>query len=62
VPEGHAFLASLAVQGVHLEQLPAYAPELNSDGGVWNYLQRVELKNVICQHLGQLSYELGKAI
>ena len=57
-----AFLASPAGQGVHLEQLPPYAPELNPDEGVWNYLKRVELKNVICQHLGQLSYELGKAI
>jgi transposase len=57
-----AFLASPAGQEVHLEQLPAYAPELNPDEGVWNYLKRVELKNVICQHLGQLSYELGKAI
>jgi transposase len=57
-----AFLASPAGQGVHLEQLPAYAPELNPDEGVWNYLKRVELKNVVCQHLGQLSYELGKAI
>ncbi len=57
-----AFLASPAGQGVHLEQLPAYAPELNPHEGVWNYLKRVELKNVVCQHLGQLSYELGKAI
>ncbi len=57
-----AFLASPAGQGVYLEQLPAYAPELNPDEGVWNYLKRVELKNVVCQHLGQLSYELGKAI
>ena len=60
--EVKAFLASPAGQGVHLEQLPPYAPELNPDEGVWNYLKRVELKNVICQHLGQLSYELGKAI
>jgi transposase len=57
-----AFLSSPAGREVHLEQLPAYAPELNPDEGVWNYLKRVELKNVICQHLGQLSYELGKAI
>jgi transposase len=57
-----AFLASPAGPGVPLEQLPAYAPELNPDEGVWNYLKRVELQNVICQHLGQLSYELGKAI
>ena len=60
--EVKAFLTSPVGQGVHLEQLPAYAPELNPDEGVWNYLKRVELKNVICQHLGQLSYELGKAI
>jgi transposase len=60
--EVKAFLASPAGQGVHLEQLPAYAPELNPAEGVWNYLKRVELKNVICQHLGQLSYELDKAI
>lgn len=60
--EVKAFLTSPTGQGVHLEQFPAYAPELNPDEGVWNYLKRVELKNVICQHLGQLSYELGKAI
>ena len=57
-----AFLASPAGQGVHLEQLPAYAPKLKPDEGVWNYLKRVELQNIICQHLGQLSSELGKAI
>jgi transposase len=60
--EVKAFLASPAGQGVHLERLPAYAPELNPDEGIWNYLKRVELKNVISQHLGQLSSELGKAI
>jgi DDE superfamily endonuclease len=37
--EVKAFLVSLAGQGVHLEQLPAYAPELNPDEGVWNYLK-----------------------
>jgi transposase len=57
--EVKALLASPAGQGVHLEQLPPYAPELNPDEGVWNYLNRVELKNVICQHLGQLSYYWG---
>jgi transposase len=57
-----AFLTNPAGQGVPLEQLPAYAPELNPDEGVWNYLKRVELKNIICQHLGQLPYKLGQAI
>jgi len=26
-----------------LEQLPGYAPDLNPDEGIWNYLKRVEL-------------------
>ena len=56
------FLASGGAERIRLEPLPGYAPDLNPDEGIWNYLKRVELKNVICQHLGQLSYELGKAI
>jgi hypothetical protein len=43
-----AFLARGAAKGLHLEQLPSYAPELNPDEGIWNYLKRVELKNVCC--------------
>jgi transposase len=60
--EVKAFLARPAGQGVQLEQLPPYAPELNPDEGVWNYLKRVALQTVVCQHLGQLSCELAKAI
>jgi transposase len=37
---------------------PAYAPELNPDEGIWNYLKRVELKNVSCQGVSQLRCEL----
>jgi transposase len=53
----------LAKEGsrIHLEQFPAYAPELNPDEGVWNHLKRVELKNVNCQDLDQLYNELRKA-
>jgi hypothetical protein len=54
------FLASPAGQGVRLERLPAYAPKLNPDEGIWNYLKQVELKNVICQHVGQLSSGWGR--
>ena len=54
-------LASAEGSRIHLEQLPAYAPELNPDEGVWNYLKRVELKNVNCQDLDQLYKELRKA-
>jgi transposase len=57
--EVKAFLASPTGQGVRLEQLPPYDPELDPDEGVWNYLKRVELKNIICHHLGQLSFDLA---
>src|ERR671919_2521092 len=46
---------------IHLEQLPSYAPELNPAEGIWNYLKRVELKNLCCQSISHLSYELTKA-
>ncbi len=38
-------LAQGAAKRLHLERLPGYAPDLNPDEGVWNYLKRVELKN-----------------
>ncbi len=44
------FLAQGAAKRIHLEQLPAYAPELNPDEGIWNYLKRVELKNLSCHN------------
>ena len=46
---------------MHLEQLPAYAPELNPAEGIWNYLKRVELKNRCCQNISRLNHELRKA-
>jgi transposase len=46
---------------IHLEQFPGYAPELNPAEGIWNYLKRVELKNLCCQSISHLSYELTKA-
>ena len=54
-------LASAEGSRIHLEQFPAYAPELNPDEGVWNHLKRVELKNVNCQDLDQLHIELRRA-
>ena len=44
-----------------LERLPAYAPELNPDEGIWNYLKGVELKNVCCQDLADLQEKLSEA-
>ncbi len=43
---------------IHLERLPAYAPELNPQEGVWNLLKRVELKNVCCHDLQHVRQEL----
>ncbi len=42
------FLRRGAARRLHLEQLPGYAPDLNPDEGVWNYLKCVELANVCC--------------
>ena len=57
-----AFLADGAAERICLERLPSYAPELNPDEGIWNYLKRVELKNVVCRDLTHLRNELRKAI
>jgi len=56
------FLSEGATHRLHLEQLPAYAPDLNPDEGVWNYLKNVELKNLCCHNLQELPTQLVKAI
>ena len=56
------YRAQGASRRLRLEQLPGYAPELNPDGGVWRYLKRVELKNVVCADLGQLRREFSAAV
>ena len=55
------FLAEGAASRVRLEQLPAYAPELNPDEGIWKHLKSVELKNLCCQNIAELRTELRKA-
>ena len=55
------YLSKGAGHRIHLEQLPGYAPELKPGEGIWNYLKRVELKNLSCQSLSHLNYELPKA-
>src|SRR5918998_3410400 len=40
------FLASGAAQRLHLERLPAYAPELNPGEGLWQQLTGVERRPV----------------
>ena len=55
------YLARGAARRLRLEQLPGYAPELNPDEGIWRYLKRVELKNVVCADLGHLRHEFWAA-
>jgi transposase len=55
------FLKRGAARRVWLEQLPGYAPDLNPDEGIWNYLKRVELANVCCPDLDSLQTELIRA-
>jgi transposase len=55
------YLSHGAAQRIHLEQFPGYAPELNPAAGIWNYLKGVELKNLCCQSISHLNYELCKA-
>jgi transposase len=56
-----AFLKRGAAKRLHLEQLPGYAPDLNPDEGIWNYLKGVELGNVCCRDLDQLHRKLIQA-
>jgi transposase len=50
-----------AAKRLRLEQLPGYAPDLNPDEGIWNYLKRVELANVCCRDLGELRTHVIRA-
>jgi transposase len=47
---------------IHVEQFPAYAPDLNPDEGVWQQLKHVELRNLCCTDLDHLEAELVLAI
>lgn len=55
------FLAQGGAQRLHLERLPAYAPDLNPDEGIWRYLKGVELRNLCCRDVTHLHDELRKA-
>ena len=55
------FLAELPRERLEIEFLPAYAPELNPEEGIWGYLKRVELKNVCSQSLSSLREQLRQA-
>jgi transposase len=55
------FLRRGAAKRLHLEQLPAYAPALTPDEGIWNYLKRVELGNLCGADRSELALALRRA-
>ena len=56
------FLANGAAPRLHLERLPAYAPELNPGEGLWQQLKGVELRNLCCFNIPHLTHELRDAV
>ena len=60
--EVKSFLFDGAAKQIHLERLPAYAPDLNPDEGVWNHLKYVELRNSCCLDLMDLRQKLSLAV
>jgi transposase len=60
--EVRPFLANGAAKQIHLERLPAYAPDLNPDEGTWQHRKRVARWNVCCCDLKHLHQPLSLAI
>lgn len=56
------FLAQVGSEQILVERLPAYAPDLNPDEGVWNSLKHVELRSDVCLNLRQPRFHLHRAI
>jgi transposase len=59
--EVKAFVAEAGGK-IHLEALPAYAPDLNPVEWLWRQLKEVELRNLTCLDLDQLHMELHLAL
>ena len=53
-------LSAGGAQRIHLAPMPSCVPDLNQ--GVLDYLKRVELGNICCDHLTELRDELRKAM
>ena len=56
------FLSNGAAQRLHLERLPAYAPELNPGEGLWQQLKGVELRHVCGFNIPHLRCEVRDAV
>src|SRR5829696_8232719 len=59
--EVSAFVAE-ARGKIHVEPLPAYAPDLNPVEWMWRHLKEVELRNLSCWDLDHLHLELHLAL
>jgi transposase len=59
--EVHEFAVETGGQ-LHLEPLPAYAPDLNPVEWLWKHLKKVELRNLTCLDLEQLHMEFHLAL
>jgi transposase len=51
-----------AGDAIHLEPLPAYAPDLNPVEWLWRHLKEVEMRNLTCLDLDQLHLEQDLAL
>jgi transposase len=56
------FLANEAAPRLHVERLPAYAPDRNPGEGLWQQLKGGELRNVCCLDIPHLRGELRDAV
>ena len=60
--EVRAFVAAVGTDGLAVESLPAYAPDLNPVEWLWGRLKRVEMKNLVCLDLEELNEEFHLAV
>ncbi len=56
------YLENGGAKYVHLEALPPYAPDLNPDECVWRHTKCVDLANVCCLDLADLSVQIRDAL
>lgn len=56
------FLADVGSAHIHLERLPAYAPDLNPIEWAWHHLKQVEMANLACLDLEELHMEFHLAV